>query len=263
VRGPWSLGKDRLWLHTALMGQTTTPSGQSKSRNTATDLPAVQEHCAPAHGGDLARRISHRRSELGLNVEEVARRSGVDAWFLAYFEQSADSHLTDAALLRLATALSTTPLALEGGEIDRPPGRGRAGPHPVLEVLSFDDCVRHLGAGGVGRIVFTSEHGPVAFPVNFAFSESCITLRTSDALARSIVGVVAFEVDRIDDAMSEGWSVLVRGHASVIEETAAQRVVAHLDPEPWAGGDRLTIIEIAPFEITGRVIVQRPSPDRN
>jgi hypothetical protein len=246
------------------MGQSTAPSGQDKNRNTATELPAVKEHRAPAHKGDLARRISHRRSELGLNIEEVARRAGVDGWFLTYFEQSADSSLTDAALLRLAIALSTTPLALEGGEIDRPPGSGRAGPHPVLEVLSFDDCVRHLGAGGVGRIVFSTGPGPVALPVNFAFSEGHIIFRTSDAMARSIVGVVAFEVDHIDDAMSEGWSVLVRGHASVIEEeAAAQRVVDRLDLEPWAGGGRLTIIEITPLEITGRVIVQRQSPDRN
>ncbi len=29
----------------------------------------------------------------------------------------------------------------------------------------------------------------------------------------NISGVVAFEVDHVDEAMSEGWSVLVRGHA--------------------------------------------------
>jgi hypothetical protein len=57
--------------------------------------------------------------------------------------------------------------------------------------------------------------------------------------------------------MREGWSVLVRGHARPIEHAAEQRVVAQLDLEPGAGGSRLNIVEITPFEITGRVIVQR------
>ena len=89
-----------------------------------------------AHVGDLARRVTHRRNELGLSTEELARRAGVDAWFLAYFEQSSDTTLSSGALLRLAVALDTTPFTLEGGQVDRPPGEGRAGLHPVLESLT-------------------------------------------------------------------------------------------------------------------------------
>src|ERR1700689_592705 len=78
--------------------------------------------------GDLARRVAHRRTELGLSTEELAKRAGIDAWFLAYFEQSADTSLSGGSLLRLAVALDTTPSSLEGGQVDRPPGLGRAGP---------------------------------------------------------------------------------------------------------------------------------------
>jgi hypothetical protein len=247
-------------LHTALMGQITTPSGEDEGKNTATAMRAMNEYGTPPHRGDLARRINHRRTELGLSTEEVARRAGVDAWFLAYFEQSSESSLTGTTLLRLAIALGTTPLALEGGEIDQPPGSGRAGPHPVLEALSFDDCVGHLRAGGIGRIIFSTGPGPLALPVNFAFSDDRLVFRTSNAMATSVVGVVAFEVDHIDDTMSEGWSVLVRGHARLLQDAAEQRVVGQLDIEPWAGGDRFNIVEITPLEITGRVIVQRHPP---
>ena len=51
----------------------------------------MMEPSRDSHVGDLARRVSHRRTELGLSTEELAKRAGVDAWFLAYFEQSSDT----------------------------------------------------------------------------------------------------------------------------------------------------------------------------
>jgi hypothetical protein len=194
-----------------------------------------------------------------LSTQELAKRAGVDAWFLAYFEQSTDTTLSGGALFRLAVALETTPVALEGGWVDRPPGEGRAGPHPVLEVLTTEQCEDHLAAGGIGRIVLSTASGPVAYPVNFIFADGAVVFRTNDATAAHVPGIVAFEVDHIDSAMSEGWSVLVRGHARLIEEPAERLAVAHMDIEPWAGGTRLNIVAIAPFELTGRVIVQRAS----
>jgi hypothetical protein len=205
----------------------------------------------------LARRLSHRRNELGLSIEELAERAGVDPWFLAYFEQSADCTLSAGSLYRLAVALDTTPFALEGGDIARPPGAGRAGPHPALESLTPAQCEDHLAAGGVGRIVFSTDSGPVAFPVNFVFAGGCVIFRTSDAMVANISGAVAFEVDHVDEAMSEGWSVLVRGRARLIEGAELRLVAAGFDIEAWAGGARLNVVSIAPYEITGRVITQR------
>jgi nitroimidazol reductase NimA-like FMN-containing flavoprotein (pyridoxamine 5'-phosphate oxidase superfamily) len=212
--------------------------------------------------GDLARRVTHRRTELGLSTQELAKRAGIDAWFLAYFEQSADTSLSGGALLRLAVALETTPIALEGGQVDRPPGPGRgAGPHPALESLTSVQCEEHLAAGGIGRIVLSTGSGPIAVPVNFVFTGGAVVLRTSDAMTAKVSGVVAFEVDHIDEAMSEGWSVLLRGHARLIEDPEERAVAAQPDLEPWAGGTRLNVISIEPFEITGRVIVQRHTHD--
>jgi hypothetical protein len=98
--------------------------------------------------------------------------------------------------------------------------------------------------------------------VNFIFTNGVVVFRTSDAMAGAITGVVAFEVDHIDETMSEGWSVLVRGHARLIEETAERLAVARLDLEAWAGGARLNLVGITPFELSGRVIVQRPPEGR-
>ncbi len=234
---------------------TNSPSPQSSSVETDAGRPAGTTK--RQHVGDLARRVTHRRNELGLSTEELARRAGVDAWFLAYFEQSSDTTLSAGALLRLAVALETTPFTLEGGQVDRPPGEGRAGLNPVLESLTTQQCEDHLAAGGIGRIVLSTSAGPVAYPVNFVFAEGAVIFRTSDAMTDSIAGIVAFEVDHIDEAMSEGWSVLVRGHARRIEDPEERQAVALLELEPWAGGARLNLIGIEPFEMTGRVIVQR------
>jgi transcriptional regulator with XRE-family HTH domain len=213
-----------------------------------------------ARAGDLARRVSYRRNELGLSTEELARRAGVDAWFLAYFEQSSDTTLTGGALFRIATALDTTPLALEGGLVDRAPGVGRAGPHPALESLSAAQCELHLAAGGVGRVVFATGSGPVALPVNFIFAGGAVIFRTSDDMAGHLAGDIAFEVDHIDEEMSSGWSVLVRGRGRMIEEPDERAAADQLGLEPWAGGARLNLIGITPTELTGRVIVQRQQP---
>jgi transcriptional regulator with XRE-family HTH domain len=234
-----------------------------------TTRPTSPKHIAPTvsaqdeaglHVGDLARRVTHRRTELGLTTEELAHRAGVDAWFLAYFEQSSDTSLSGGALLRLAVAMDTTPLALEGGLVSRPPGEGRAAGHPSLEALSSDACAAHLAPGGLGRIVLSTSSGPVAFPVNFVFSDGNVIFRTTEAMAQSISGIVAFEVDHIDEAMSGGWSVLVRGHARQFVDPAQRQAAARLDIEPWAGGARLNLIVISPYEITGRVIVQHSMP---
>jgi nitroimidazol reductase NimA-like FMN-containing flavoprotein (pyridoxamine 5'-phosphate oxidase superfamily) len=222
---------------------------------TATELTAPRT----AHAGDLARRITHRRHELGLSTEELARRSGMDAWFLAYFEQSSDTCLSGGSLLRLAVALETTLMALEGGQVDRAPGEGHAGLHPALEELSDDQCRAHLGAGGVGRIVLSTATGPAAYPVNFVFADGLVIFRTSESMAAAASGIVAFEVDHIDEAMSEGWSVLLRGHSRLIEDQEERMALVPLDIEPWAGGPRLNLVEITPFDLTGRVIVQHGS----
>jgi nitroimidazol reductase NimA-like FMN-containing flavoprotein (pyridoxamine 5'-phosphate oxidase superfamily) len=129
--------------------------------------------------------------------------------------------------------------------------------HPVLEHLTTEQCEDHLSAGGVGRIVLSTGRGPEAFPVNFIFTDGVVVFRTSDAMTGAVVGVVAFEVDHIDETMSEGWSVLVRGHARLIEEPGERLAIAQLDLEPWAGGARLNLVAITPFEVSGRVIVQR------
>lgn len=214
-----------------------------------------------ARSGDLAHRVAHRRRELGLTFEQVAQRAGMDPGYVDLLERRSDIALTRGVFGRLAAALETTVAYLQGGEIDRPPGPGRAGPHPHLDILSKEECEAHLAGGGVGRFVFLAEQGPVALPVNFRLAGSDVVFRTRSkgALAAAAGTIVSFEADRIDEAMSEGWSVLVSGHAHLVDDPDELERIAALGIEPWPGGHRETVIRIETAQLSGRSIHQRES----
>jgi transcriptional regulator with XRE-family HTH domain len=233
------------------MGQNT---------DVAPPAPAPDAHgdAAALHTGDLARRVARRRTELGKSIEEVAARAGIDPGYLRYFEESAGARLSGGSMLLLALALETSPEDLVGGRIERPPGRGRAGRHPQLSELTAEQCRAHLAAGGVGRVLLVSARGPIAHPVNFVVSEGSVVLTTTVAQAEALEdqGLVGFQIDRVDDSMSEGWSVLVSGRAERVDDPDEVLALSALGLEPWAGGARHALVRIAPTEVTGRVIAQ-------
>ncbi len=109
----------------------------------------------------------------------------------------------------------------------------------------------------MGRLVFSSARGPVALPVNYEFTEDQIVFSTDDAKAAALGSdeSIGFEIDRVDEALSEGWSVLVTGRCRRIEDAEEARRLSSLDLEAWAGGDRHALLAIVPTEVTGRVIV--------
>ena len=217
---------------------------------------------APLQTGDLARRVARRRTELGKSVEEVAAAVGIDPGYLRYFEESPGVRLSTGTMLLLALALECTPEELYGARVDRPPGRGRAGRHPELSELTAQQCAAHLQAGGVGRVVLVTDRGPVAYPLNFAVSEGDVIVSTTVEHAARLEahGRVSFEIDRIDESMGEGWSVLVTGSARRVDDPDEVLALAGLGLTPWAGGPRHTLVRIRPDETTGRVIAQAVAP---
>ena len=216
---------------------------------------------ATARPGDLGRRVAHRRRELDLSREEVARRAGMAAGYLDYIEHSSPVAIPRGSLIGLADALETTVKALRGGRVDLPPGPGGAGPHPQLDVLTREECEAHLAGGGVGRLVFLSAGVPVALPVNFRYLDGDIVFRTraGGALAAAVGTIVSFEADRIDEAMSEGWSVLVSGQAHLVDDPDELEQIAALGIEPWPGGRRKAVIRVETAQLSGRGIHQSDS----
>jgi nitroimidazol reductase NimA-like FMN-containing flavoprotein (pyridoxamine 5'-phosphate oxidase superfamily) len=230
-----------------------TPEAHTRSMEDATETEC----------GDLARRITHRRQQLGLTSEDLARQAGVAPDFLEYFERHTDVQLRDRTLTAIARVLLTSPSSLLGA--DRAPTRGTAHsvPGTILEVLTPAECRVHLESGRVGRVVFCAARGPVALPVNFRFADGEVVFHTTVKQAAELesYGKVGFEIDRIDDAFSEGWSVIVTGPARVVDhpdqlvQHAEQGIVA------WAGGSRNAVVAIASEEVTGRVILHDGAGD--
>jgi nitroimidazol reductase NimA-like FMN-containing flavoprotein (pyridoxamine 5'-phosphate oxidase superfamily) len=139
-------------------------------------------------------------------------------------------------------------------------------PDRVIEELDEDQCLALIAKGGIGRIAYTSRFGPAVLPVNYVWRDGAVVFRTAanspldEDLRTGIANAdyrVAFEIDSIDAAARQGWSVLIQGpahHVTGAEEDAARETGV----EPWAPGDRELFVRIVPSRITGR----RVSPAR-
>jgi uncharacterized protein len=129
-----------------------------------------------------------------------------------------------------------------------------------LQSFSEDECWRRLEELVVGRVGFDMGRGLRIHPVNFAVHDRTIVVRTDPAseLARCVElfadgATVAFEVDHIDLETHTGWSVLVGGRVSEVDDPAeADRISGNWPPEPWPTGNREMLVRITPVEVTGR-----------
>jgi len=236
--------------------QPASPMGPDKDNQSRRNERAWP---SPPDPGDLSKRVVQRRAELHLSQAQVAARAGMSLRYLEYVENyPARPHA--AVLRRLAAALRTTPAALLGAGAQVPPGYGRLPGPPVVTKLLTAECRRLIAAGGIGRIAFGTASGPIVLPVNFAMLAGTIVVRTSEGTA--VDGhadeQVAFEVDHIDEALSQGWSVLVRGKAHRVTHPAELQLIRRdTDLWPWPGDDRDIYVRIIPDTITGRRIESR------
>jgi nitroimidazol reductase NimA-like FMN-containing flavoprotein (pyridoxamine 5'-phosphate oxidase superfamily)/DNA-binding transcriptional regulator YiaG len=217
---------------------------------------------SPPDPGDLSRRIAQRRAELRLSQAQLAARAGLRLRYLEYLERY-PARPTPAALRQLAAALRTTPAALLGGGANVPPGQCRPAGLRVVSKLMPAECRRLIAPGGVGRIAVGTISGPVVVPVNFAVLAGTLVIRTAEGTV--IDGhadeQVALEVDHIDEALCQGWSVLVRGPAHRVAHPAElRRLQEDAVLWPWPGGEREVYVRIIPRDITGRRIELRPAP---
>lgn len=99
--------------------------------------------------------------------------------------------------------------------------------------------------------------GPAVVPVDYDVIDGGIAFRTAPkSLPAAAAGSqVAFEVDHVEEAMDQGWSALVAGHARVVTEPdAARRPTDLTHTKPWPGGEREMWVPIEPTRVTGHRI---------
>jgi transcriptional regulator with XRE-family HTH domain len=209
-------------------------------------------------GTDVGRRIAEQRGKTHLTVADVAERAGMSPQYLTYLESSPTANPTVATLTRIAAALDVTPATLEGAGLNLPPGQRSAARNPTLHDLTEAECLALIAPGGVGRFLFVQAgRGPVAFPVNFKMDTGDVVFRISgESVSAEVVHQqpVSFDVDHLDEALGEGWSVLLTGTAKIISDGRELSRAQALGIQPWAGGDRDLYVRLSPTQITGRRI---------
>ena len=129
-------------------------------------------------------------------------------------------------------------------------------------IIELDEAesLKLVSRGGIGRIAYQSRFGPAVLPVNYKWHDGAVVFRTArhsaldEDLQTGIAGgdyLVAFEIDEIDEAGRQGWSVLIQGpahHVSEAERESAERAGV----EPWPAGERELFMRIVPNRVTGR-----------
>ncbi|GJF33320.1 DNA-binding protein [Kitasatospora sp. NE20-6] len=212
----------------------------------------------PADPAGIARRIAERSEALGIGEADLAARAGMAPRYLHHLVEAGPG-FDPGGFLRLAAALGTTYRELVEGGADHPPGQS-GGTHPVLVQLSARECWDRIGGHGVGHLALPAGPGPAVFPVNYVVDAGTIAYRTrpDGAAAAEPGSSVSFQVDRIDDRLSRGWSVLISGTAEHVEDPeAVRRLAGHPGAEPWAGGVRPLWVRIRPTRISGRSVGTR------
>ncbi|MER5757431.1 pyridoxamine 5'-phosphate oxidase family protein [Streptomyces sp. NPDC002088] len=244
-------------IHHLEHGQAEATSDSHEDTGEAAAASTAAPPSGATNPGDIGRRVAAERRRHGISREEAAHRARMSPDYLTYLEERpADPTL--AALIRLADALGTTVAALRGGGVDLPPGQGYALLHPQLRDLSPEECRTLLSTHGVGRVAVSASDGhPAVVPVNYEVIDDAIVFRTApgSVTAAAADKEVAFEVDHVDDALSQGWSVLAVGPASVVTDPdTVRRLTQHAHTTPWAGGKREMWVAIRPTSLTGRRI---------
>ena len=152
-------------------------------------------------------------------------------------------------------------VSTSGGAQQGPVGHGA-----VMEHLDEAECLRLISPGGVGRLAYNGRYGLTVIPVNYKLHRGAILFRTGqdsptgEDLETGIAHAeyqVAFEIDAINPAAREGWSVLIYGPAHAMTTDAERAEVEESGVEPWGPGPKERAIRITPARITGRRI-RRP-----
>jgi nitroimidazol reductase NimA-like FMN-containing flavoprotein (pyridoxamine 5'-phosphate oxidase superfamily) len=123
-----------------------------------------------------------------------------------------------------------------------------------MTVLSADESWHLLSSMALGRLVSCVEGRPEIFPVNFVVQRRTVLFRTAERATKLFTVVmnnqVAFEAD--DHNVLEGWSVIVKGQARVLNDLAEIQEAERAQLLPWTQGVKSRYVRVSPSEISGR-----------
>lgn len=132
----------------------------------------------------------------------------------------------------------------------------------AFTVLSEQESWKLLGTATLGRLVTNFAGEPEIFPVNYVVQGHTVLFRTAEGtkLFSAVANrTVVFEAD--DHNVAEGWSVIVRGRASLLKTDAEIEKADRAGLYPWTATRKPNFVRVNPSDITGRRFVFGPEPD--
>jgi uncharacterized protein len=138
------------------------------------------------------------------------------------------------------------------------------GPHPQLQVIDREECLRLLAGDEIGRLAVISGTTPVVVPVNYALDGETVVFRSDPGskLDHGPRARASFEVDCFDRERRTGWSVVATGRLEEVThyDAATFARVRRLAVDPWAGGDKAHWMRLIPDRVTGRRVTPSARP---
>ncbi len=128
--------------------------------------------------------------------------------------------------------------------------------HSGMEIIPRKECLRLLASRNVGRLGFVVGDQPLVLPVNYAVHGDVVVFRTGEGSKLDVApsAKVAFEVDDVDAAAGQGWSVVVQGVAEEItdrDDWFSESLRSGAAPT-WMPGVAGHYVRIVPSLISGR-----------
>lgn len=123
----------------------------------------------------------------------------------------------------------------------------------TIQELDEDECRELLEVGRLGRVAFVKNGRLELLPVNYAYDGGLVLISTSarSSLASIVGEEFVLEADHHDDTYQIGWSVTVRGVASIATPEQLESFGGRL-PNSWAGGREAMHLAITTDEVNGR-----------
>ena len=135
------------------------------------------------------------------------------------------------------------------------------GTDSTFEEIPRDECFQLLAGQAIGRVA-VADFGaaPLVVPVNFVLTGESVVFRTDygSKFRLAVLGEqpVSFETDAVESGRPGGWSVLLQGRATELDEPEVEQ----LRLQPWAPGAKSHWVRIVPDVVSGRRIRLAPFP---
>jgi nitroimidazol reductase NimA-like FMN-containing flavoprotein (pyridoxamine 5'-phosphate oxidase superfamily) len=124
-----------------------------------------------------------------------------------------------------------------------------------LATLGEPACWELLPDSGLGRLAWANPDGRIlVVPVNYGRDGHTIIVRTGDTelLDRARTGTrAAFQVDELEQGLRSGWTILINGTLSEVDDVDRAERLARL-VDPWLREPRPHVLLLRATQVTGR-----------